>query len=586
MKYHIGIDLGTTHCALAYVRAGDADMTPKALPVPQLVDPGSVSEPLLLPSFLYLGADGEFSEGATDLPWRSSGTQVVGTLARNLGSKTSSRLVSSAKSWLCHPGIDRRGAILPPNAPDGITRLSPLEASCRYLTHLRQAWDHQFPEHPLAEQDVTITVPASFDPTARELTSEAAELAGIDEYRLLEEPQAALYNWVSANAQWREQLAVGDQVLVIDVGGGTTDFSLITVIEQDGDLGLERVAVGEHILLGGDNMDLALAHLAYQKLGREPEDDWEFRSMALACRQAKEVLLSEDAPESFSVAIAGRGSKLIGSTTRVDIDRDAVRALIEDGYFPDCELDVTPAQNASSALRSLGLPYAQDPGISKHLAAFLRGAGSSGAGEAAMPNAVLFNGGVFKSERLRDRLVGTLFGWGSEPKFSAHSELDLACAKGAAYFGRIQGGDGIRIRGGLAKSFYVGVQSSMPAIPGFAPPMNAVCVAPFGLEEGANAEVLQEDFALVVGQPVQFSIYAANNRRDDKVGHRLPNAKTLEELAALEIRLDADGRPAGDAVPVRLQARVNDLGTLELDAHAMQGDDSWKLRFDLRANRD
>ncbi len=583
MKYHIGIDLGTTHCALSYVRAGDAEMMPKVLPIPQLVEAGSVAEPLLLPSFLYLGADGEFQDGATDLPWRSSGRQVVGTMARVLGSKTSSRLVSSAKSWLCHPGIDRRGAILPPNAPEGITRLSPLEASCRYLTHLRQAWNHHFPDSPLSEQDVTITVPASFDPTARELTSEAAELAGIEEFRLLEEPQAALYNWVSANEGWREQLSVGDQVLVIDVGGGTTDFSLISVVEQDGDLGLERVAVGEHILLGGDNMDLALAHLAYRELGREPEDDWEFRSMALACRQAKEELLSEDAPESFPVAIAGRGSKLIGSTTRVDIRRDDVRALIEEGYFPECEVTDAPAQNTSSALRSLGLPYAQDPGITKHLATFLRDAGQNGP---AMPSAVLFNGGVFKAERLRDRIVATLFGWGSEPKFSAHSELDLACAKGAAYFGRIQGGDGIRIRGGLPKSFYVGVQSSMPAIPGFAPPMNAVCVAPFGLEEGAHAEMLQQDFALVVGQPVQFSIYAANNRREDAVGQRLQGVKELEELAALEVKLSADGRPAGDAVPVRLQARVNELGTLELDAHAMQGDDTWQLRFDLRANRD
>lgn len=558
-------------------------MMPKALPIPQLVDPGSVAQPLLLPSFLYLGADGEFPDGATDLPWRSSGKQVVGTLARALGSKTSSRLISSAKSWLCHPGIDRRAAILPPNAPEGITRLSPLEASCRYLTHLRQAWDHHFAEHPLSEQDVTITVPASFDPTARELTSEAAELAGIDEFRLLEEPQAALYNWVSANESWRDQLSVGDHVLVIDVGGGTTDFSLITVIEQDGDLGLERVTVGEHILLGGDNMDLALAHLAYRELGREPEDDWEFRSMALACRQAKEALLGENAPETFAVAIAGRGSKLIGSTTRVDLPRDAVRALLEEGYFPECDADAATTQAASSALRSLGLPYAQDPAVTKHLATFLRDAGTEGA--PATPSAVLFNGGVFKAERLRDRLVGTLFGWGAEPKFSAHSELDLACAKGAAYFGRIQSGDGVRIRGGLAKSFYVGVQSSMPAIPGFAPPMNAVCVAPFGLEEGAQAAMLQEDFALVVGQPVEFSIYAANNRRDDKVGDRLQSAKELEELAALEVRLEAEGRPAGDAVPVRLQARVNDLGTLELDAHAMQGADTWKLRFDLRANR-
>ena len=558
-------------------------MAPKSLPVPQLIEAGSVAQPLLLPSFLYLGSDGEFRDGATDLPWRSGGKQVVGTMARTLGSKTASRLVSSAKSWLCHAGIDRRGAILPPNAPDGITRLSPLEASCRYLTHLRHAWNHHFPEHPLSEQDVTITVPASFDPTARELTSEAAELAGIEEFRLLEEPQAALYTWVSTNPGWREQLQVGDNVLVIDVGGGTTDFSLIAVVEQDGDLGLERVAVGEHILLGGDNMDLALAHLAYRELGREPEDDWEFRAMALACRQAKEELLGEDAPERFPVAIAGRGSKLMGSTTRVDLGRDAVRAMIEDGYFPDCEVSDAPKEGTNTALRSLGLPYAQDPSITRHLAKFVRGAGEE---SAAMPSAVLFNGGVFKAERLRDRLVATLFGWGAEPKFSAHSELDLACAKGAAYFGRIQGGDGVRIRGGLAKSFYVGVQSSMPAIPGFAPPMNAICVAPFGLEEGAQAEILQQDFALVVGKPVHFSIFSANNRRDDAVGHRLPGTKGLEQLAALEVTLPADHRPAGDAVPVHLQARVNELGTLELDAHAMQGDDTWQLRFDLRANRD
>ncbi len=418
-RFSIGIDLGTTHCALAYVdiNACDGEHTSHGvLAIPQLTAPGAVEEPSLLPSFLYLPHADELAPGELDLPWseaHNDGGYAVGELARSRGATTPIRLVSSAKSWLCHPGVDRRAAILPSDAPPEVARVSPLEASIRYLSHLRAAWNHAHPEAPFDQQDVTVTIPASFDPAARELTDEAARAAGFSSLTLLEEPQAALYNWIqTSNGQWRKDVRPGDIILVVDVGGGTSDLSLIAVLEHDGKLELHRIAVGDHILLGGDNMDMALAYVVAGKLaaGGTNLDPWQLRALTYACRTAKEQLLSDAQLETVPLVVPSRGSKLIGGSIRSELTRQEVTATILDGFFPQVDASARPAGRARAALTRVGLPYAQDAAITTHLAAFLgrqvaatrdlEGFVTQQDESASFlhPTAVLFNGGVFKSE--------------------------------------------------------------------------------------------------------------------------------------------------------------------------------------------
>ncbi|WP_017921970.1 Hsp70 family protein, partial [Burkholderia gladioli] len=510
-RYSIGIDLGTTHCALSYVdlAASDGDAAAQqVLPIAQLSSPGAVASPELLPSFLYLPHEGELAAGDLSLPWTASRDYAVGEMARSRGAGTPIRLVSSAKSWLCHPGVDRRAAILPNDAPPEVARVSPLEASVRYLNHLREAWDHAHPHAPFAAQDVTVTIPASFDPAARELTAEAAQAAGYTRMTLLEEPQAALYSWIQkSGGGWRKDVKVGDIILVVDVGGGTTDLSLIAVVEREGNLELHRVAVGEHILLGGDNMDLALAHVVARKLAAQgtQADPWQLRALTYACRGAKETLLSDRSVETVPLVVPSRGAKLIGGSIRTELTRAELTQILLEGFFPQVEASARPAVRTRAGLTQLGLPYAQDAGITRHLAAFLGkqvGALAELDGLPATahhpgasflhPSAVLFNGGVFKSELLTERILAILNGWlaadGAAPaRLLGGADLDLAVARGAAYYGYVKRGRGVRIRGGTARAYYVAIESAMPAIPGMEPPISALCVAPFGMEEGSDA---------------------------------------------------------------------------------------------------
>ena len=421
-RYAVGIDLGTTHCALSWVDVAESqdDQTVQGeTPIPQLTGPGAVEERPLLPSFLYLPHPEELARDDLKLAWEVKPGLVVGELARSLGSNTPIRLVSSAKSWLCHPGVDRRGPILPIEAPDEVARVSPLQTSVHYLEHLQNAWDLAHPEAPLVTQDVTVTVPASFDPAARELTAEAVTAVGLQNVILLEEPQAALYSWIRASdGGWRKQVKPGDVILVVDVGGGTTDLSLIAVTERDGSLELSRVAVGDHILLGGDNMDLALAHVVRGKLAAEGTqlDLWQLQALTHGCRAAKEALLTNPSVAQLPVVIPGRGSRLIGGTLSSELTRDDVMRTLVDGFFPAVAADARPAARPRGALTKVGLPFAQDPGITRHLAAFLgRQLASTdalvGFGEAPPnnasflhPTAMLFNGGVFKAHMLVERL--------------------------------------------------------------------------------------------------------------------------------------------------------------------------------------
>lgn len=608
-RYAIGIDLGTTHCAMSYVdtEASDADQASlDVVAIPQLTEPGAVEERPLLPSFLYLPHASEFAVADLGLPWTGEQGVVVGELARSRGAHTPIRLVSSAKSWLCHSGVDRRAPILPNDAPAEVPRISPLQASVRYLLHMRQAWDHAHPDAPFGEQDITVTIPASFDPAARELTAEAAQAAGYQRVTLLEEPQAALYSWIHSSAgAWRKQAKVGDIILVVDVGGGTSDFSLIAAVERDGTLELHRVAVGDHILLGGDNMDLALANVVARKLGAQGTqlDPWQLRALTYACRAAKEKLLSDSDAGTVPLVIPSRGSKLIGGSIRTELARDEVTQVILDGFFPVVASSARPVGRARAGLTQLGLPYAQDAAITRHLAAFLSRqvaateeltgfAGRVAEGATFLhPTAVLFNGGVFRSELLAGRTLATLNEWlaseGAPPARRLEgADLDLAVARGAAYYAYVRRGKGVRIRGGTARAYYVGVESAMPAVPGMEPPVQALCVAPFGMEEGTEAELPAQEFGLVVGEPVRFRFFGSSVRRQDTVGTMLESWQPdeLQELDEIEASLPAEGRAAGEIVPVKLRAMVTETGTLQVMAVPRGGGDHWKVEFDVRGH--
>ena len=609
-QFAIGIDLGTTHSALSYVNLKQSDGEKSVhgvLQVPQLSSPGTLEELPLLPSFVYLPHADEVAPGDLALPWVTEEAEapfVVGEMARSRGATTPIRLVSSAKSWLCHPGVDRRAAILPNDAPPEVARISPITAATRYLTHLRQAWDNAHPEAPFAQQEITVTIPASFDPSARELTMEAAQAAGYTSLTLLEEPQAALYSWIqTSEGRWRKEVKPGDIILVVDVGGGTSDFSLIAVLERDGVLEPHRVAVGEHILLGGDNMDLALAHLVARKLAANGTqlDAWQMRALTYGCRSAKESLLADSGLDVAPIVVPSRGSKLIGGSIRTELTRAEVSTFILDGFFPQVEASSRPAVRTRAGLTQLGLPYAQDAAITRHLAAFLGRqvaatselegfAGRQAEGASFLhPTAVLFNGGVFKSDLLVQRIMATVNDWlyleGAEPaRMLAGADLDLAVARGAAYYSYVRRGHGVRIRGGTASAFYVAIESAMPAIPGMEPPIQALCVAPFGMEEGSELELPGQQFGLVVGEPVHFRFFASSTRRNDQIGDLLDcwGLDELQELSEIQATLSAEGRSAGDVVQVKLHARVTEAGTLELLAVSPDGAERWKVEFDVR----
>ncbi len=551
-QYVLGIDLGTTNSALAYAAPADDDHPEvKLFSVPQLVNPGEVGGLDLLPSSLYIPGEQEFVEGALALPWNQGPSYITGQLARRRGVENATRLVSSAKSWLSNQNADPTQPLLPLSAPEGIPRVSPVQASCEYLLHLRSAWNFAHPESKLEDQSVLITVPASFDAAARDLTQRAAKLAGYPEVTILEEPQAAFYAWIERNRNWREQVKPGDLILVVDIGGGTTDFSLIAVTEQSGELQLERVAVGEHLLLGGDNMDLAIARYAEQQFANKGTklDSIQFHSLWQQCRAAKESLLSADSSsKDHPLTILGRGTGLIGGTIRGKITGEDVRGLLLDGFFPFVPLDATPQRQRRAALMEVGLNYAADPAVTKHLAQFLRQAGASTRPDGfARPTHLLLNGGVLEAAAIDKRIFEVLNGWiqeaGGAPLIELQNETKRAdlmhsVATGAAYYGLARTGKGVRIRGGVPRTYYVGIESSLPAVPGLPAPMKALTVVPFGLEEGSKVELPQRKFALIVGEPAEFRFFSSSSRKTDGAGALLEEIGTdLEELSPIEVFL-------------------------------------------------
>ncbi len=605
-RYSVGIDLGTTHCVLSYADITDIEsdeFSQQVMAIPQLFNPGLVENSFQLPSFLYQAHEAELAEGSTSLPWTVKPDYLVGEIARNLGSKTPIRLVSSAKSWLCHAGVDCKAPILPAEAPEEVERISPFQATTAYLQHLRDAWQSLHPDAPLEDQDLVITVPASFDPAARDLTVESARQVGLGQAILLEEPQAALYSWIErSHGDWRKQATCGDIILVIDVGGGTTDLSLIAVTEDNGNLELTRIAVGDHILLGGDNMDLALAYTVKAKLEQDGKrlEPWQIQALTHSCREAKEKIFTTPSLETIPLVIASRGSSFMAGNIRTELTREEVERVLIDGFFPRVAVSERPISRTRTGLRTTGLPYAQDAAITRHLAAFLAKQQNAtddfkdiNLPEHATflhPTAVLFNGGVLKADGLGNRLMEVLNSWlaaeqAPEARLLSGADLDLAVARGAAYYGFVRKGKGVRIKGGTAASYYISIESSMPAVPGMAPEIVALCIAPFGMEEGTHEDLPDDEFGLVVGEPVRFRFFASNTRRDDKVGTRLDywTDEELTELNELDITLPEEGRRTGEVVGVHLGSAVTEVGTLEVQAVSLKDSSRWKIEFDVRA---
>lgn len=597
-QFIIGIDLGTTNSVLAYCETQSTSDVAEVqlLKIPQLVAANTIEENPSLPSFSYLAADAETAGGALDLPWADNRNFATGQYARSKGAETPDRTVGASKSWLCHNKVDRRAPILPFNAESDVAKISPVAAAQQYLEHLVAAWHAAHPEAPISDQHVVLTVPASFDPVARELTREAAIAAGLPaNFVLLEEPQAALYAWLNQQGdQWRKTLEVGQTVLVCDVGGGTTDLTLIAVDQNDGELELRRVAVGDHLLVGGDNMDLSAAYFVSGKLSEQGTtlDPWQSVSLWHSCRAAKETLLTHDGPATHAITVLGRGSKLIGSTVSVEVNRQEMADLILDGFFPKCDLADRPVRQPASGFQEIGLPYESDPGITRHIAAFV-GAHCTGEDQSvAMPNYVLFNGGVFKADGLKQRMLSVMSDWAGDQdvkELSGGSGLDYSVARGACFYGFNQQSGGLRIRGGVGSSYYVGIETTGLAIPGAPRPLKALCVVPFGMEEGTEAVVPSGEFALVVGQPAQFRFFSSNTRKQDQPG-KLLDRWTEEELSETDpliatLNLEDSDETDGNFVPVRFRSKITELGMFEL--WCVAGDDAddakrWKLEFNVR----
>lgn len=602
MTVVVGIDLGTSNSALAFTE----DEQVSTLEIAQVESPGQVARHVTMPSALYLPLANEISAEECRLPWQRTGEPdaVVGRWARTRGAETPDRVITSAKSWLCHRGIDRRSPCLPWKSE--IThKLSPVDTAARYLSHLWHAYQDAHEQIP---DRIVITVPASFDEVARSLTQEAALQSGLpgDRLTLLEEPQAALYAWIDANQKsWREQVQTGDVILVCDIGGGTTDLSLITVAEEGGELVLERVAVGDHLLLGGDNMDLALAYrlrIEFEDRGVEL-DHWQFLSLIAGARVAKEGLLADAEVDSLPISVASRGASLFAQTLSTQLTRAQIEETILEGFFPKTDRNDKPEQAQAAGFQEFGLHYETEPAMSRHLGQFLRRSALNVMSDPErqqalqgylqdgmlMPTKILFNGGVFKADILRRRVLEILQSWTTNAQSVQElkgAEFDLAVARGATYYGNIRlGGKGLRIRAGTSRSYYVGVEAAMPAVPGIKPPLRGLCVVPQGTEEGTDLPPLDKQFGLVVGQPVRFRFFSSLVRAGDSVGAVVASAdRELDETDSLAVTLPAGDNEIGELIPVRMGAVVTETGTLQLTMQHVHDDRKWNLEFNVRGH--
>ena len=616
-QYVVGIDLGTTNSAVTYVDTSKKKWEIKTFAVPQLVAAGLVESRETLPSFHYEPHADELTPEQMRLPFgEKKPGYVVGTYARDYGGKVAGRLVASAKSWLCHSGVDRTSKLLPWQAADDVTKLSPVDVTAQYLTHIRAAWDHANKKFPLAEQDVVITLPASFDEVARELTIRAARAAGIPKIVLLEEPQAAFYAWVYEHAaNWQTLVSPGQKILVCDIGGGTTDLTLIRVrAESDGAVRFHRVAVGEHLILGGDNLDLALAHHLESRLvggGKLSANNWSLL-VRIACT-VKEKLLADDAPERMTVSIPGVGSKLIGGAKQIEVTRDEIEQLLVDGFMPLVPIDAQPSRQ-QSGVREFGLPYAADHAITRYLARFLTAHQHTGshseaeiANDSPIPDIVLLNGGMFEAGKMQRRLLDQLNQWVVDANTQVrgtlldNKRLDLAVARGAAYYGMVRQGFGERISAGLARTYYLGVDTGMSQLGTFAnaagsgftgsdfkehaneSQLAALCLLPAGTDVDHEATLADHSFELLVGEPIQFPVFVSSVRLTDQTGELLPfDRQQMTALPPIQTVVKTRDK-SKKSVTVQLEGKLTEIGTLELWCVEIGGKGRWRLDFDVRS---
>ena len=591
-RFVVGIDLGTTNSAVAYVDTAKKKPSVQLFKVPQLVAVGEVESRRTLPSFHYQSTEAQRKDKASKLPW-AGGTEpyIVGTYARDQGTLAPARLIASAKSWLSHSGVDRLADLLPWQGAADVDRLSPVAVSAAYLEHIRRAWDHHHAQDPLADQDIALTLPASFDEVARELTVASAKRAGLERVFLIEEPQAAFYAWINANSDgWDNLVSSGQKILICDIGGGTSDFTLLHVRRtDDGTIAFHRVAVGEHLILGGDNLDLALAHYLEDRIARggrlEPR---QWSVLVRVSRQVKESMLGEDPKDQMTVNLPGAGSKLIGGGLRAEITRDEVEQVLVEGFLPRCPLDAR-LDTRQSGFQEFGLPFAPDPAITKYLANFLtthRDAGCSddepaGSHDRARPDVVLLNGGFFESPSLRARLLDVLSGWFQqddpkwEPVVLRGDDLDLAVAKGAAYYGMVRRGQGVRISARLARSYYIGIESDPPSV---------VCLVPASVEPGEEEVITAHQFEVRVSMPVEFPLYVSSTRLSDSLGQMVPvDLEQMRQLPPIRTVLRKRRRADADVVPVQLHARLTEIGTVDIWCSDPATEQTWRLQFDVRS---
>ncbi len=590
-KYIIGIDMGTTNSAVTYKTIEEDDEI-HTLNIPQFVEHGQYEDKVLMPSFLYIPNEAEITLDDITLPWQTDTNIIVGEFAKSKAQSTPNRSITSVKSWLCQPTIDKRKGLLPYQAAEGVEKISPLEAYTHFFEHIKNTWNNQFPQAQLFQQKIVITIPASFEPAARDLTVEAARLCDFEKVTLLEEPQASLYGWIHKHQDtWRDTLEKEDIILAIDVGGGTTDFSLIQVEDNNGDLEFKRIAVGNHILVGGDNIDLMLAYTTQQRLLDQGQhiEHWQLQALVHSCRDAKERLLSDENLDEISVIVPGRSSQLFEDALKTTLSREDIQQIMLEGFFPKVSINDHPKHTTRAGINRFSLNYTQDPAITRHLAQFLH-TQSQDKKSFVKPKAILFNGGVFKPNIIRKQLLETVNDWLSASKNRKTTQVielkgadyETSVAYGATIFADALIGHGIKIKGGASHAFYIGIESPMPAIPGFQPPVEALCIATQGMESGEMITYTGETFSLVVGEPVEFKFFAANHRPDDALGDIIGNWEEagLIELTPLRLTLSAANYQNAQHVPVHISALHTEIGTLELTAHAIENADQWKIAFE------
>ena len=601
-RYLIGIDLGTTNCAVAYVDTMESTNGAVAsgiqrFDIAQLTGPGEVRTLPFLPSSLYFPTDDEISSGSVNLPWQERPTAIVGTMARDQGALVPSRQVSSAKSWLCQSAIDRIANILPRDAEPPEPMISPVEASARYLMHLRSAWmhakggDNADPQELLENQEIVLTVPASFDEEARELTVEAARRAGLQKLTLLEEPLAAFYAWMARNQDvLKQHLQDGELVLVCDIGGGTSDFSLVRAHVQGEGVEFERTAIGEHLLLGGENLDLALALRIEQKLNAKLSLR-QRHALRISCAKAKERLLSDEGVDRLPINILGGGRSVVGQMLSSELPRDEVTEAIISGFLPLTAPGEMPRRSHVAGLREIGLPYATDPAITKHLAMFLKQAaltmGTKGDQQSdqenrrpmAKPDAVLFNGGFCIPPIVRERITEAIGKWfdegsGWRPRILANEAMSSAVAVGAAYYARVRRGTGLRVEAGSASTYYIGLRSEQA--------IRGLCVLPSGTNEGTTLPLLDHEFLVAANRPVSFHLYSSTIRHSAHGAIVDLDAEAVRRHAPLVTLLRYGKKLNQMELAVRLSASFTEVGTLELWCESVSSPHRWRLQFELR----